>query len=148
MLAEYPDQRARIAADPSLIPPAIEEMLRWWTPVMAFARTAKRDAVIRGRTIAQGDFVLLMYQSANRDEDVFGPTANVFDVARAPNPHLAFGFGEHYCLGANLATLEARVLFEELLVRFPSYELAGEPELTASTLVRGARWMPVVLDPR
>jgi cytochrome P450 len=144
-LAEHPDQRARIAADPTMIPGAVEEMLRWWTPVMAFARTATRDSSIRGRDIAEGDFILLMYQSANRDEDIFGPTANVFDVTRAPDPHLAFGFGEHYCLGANLAMLEARVMFEELLARWPSYELAGRPTPRPSVLMHGLSRLSVRL---
>ncbi|MGZ4144839.1 MAG: cytochrome P450 [Actinomycetota bacterium] len=146
-LAEHPDQRARIVADPSLIGSAVDEMLRWWTPVMAFARTATRDVTIRGRDISEGDFVLLMYQSANRDEEVFGPTASTFDVTRAPNPHVAFGFGEHYCLGANLATLEARALFTELLARWPSYELAAQPIPRPSVLMHGLSSIPVRLAP-
>jgi cytochrome P450 len=100
---------------------------------------------LRGQPVAEGDFLVMLYASANRDEDAFGPTAGEFDVTRAVDAqHLAFGFGEHLCVGAALARLEARVLLEELLARFPDYALAAEPELSRSTLVRGATRMPVV----
>jgi cytochrome P450 len=144
-LIDFPDQRRRLAAAPALLPRAVDEMLRWVTPVMAFARTATADTVIRGQPIAAGDYVVLLYASANRDEEVWGPTAEHFDVARAPEPgHLAFGIGPHACLGANLAELEARVLFEELLARFPDFEAAGTPVQLRSTVMNGIVSMPVV----
>jgi cytochrome P450 len=100
---------------------------------------------LHGRPIAEGDFVVMLYASANRDEAAFGPSAGRFDVTRPVDAqHLAFGFGEHLCLGAALARLEGRVFLEELLARFPHYVLTEEPELSRSTLVRGATGMPVV----
>src|SRR5262249_27005194 len=125
-LIEFPDQRRRLVAEPTLLPRAVQEMLRWVTPITSFARTATADTEIRGQRIAAGDYLVLLYASANRDDEVWGPTADRFDVGRDPAPgHLAFGIGAHACLGANLAELEARLLFEELLVRFPDMELAG-----------------------
>ncbi len=145
-LFEHPDQRRRLARDPSRIPAAVEECLRWVTPIQMFGRTATRDTSVGGQSIAEGDFVVMLYASANRDEAVFGPDAGAFDVARRfDSAHLAFGFGEHLCLGAALARLEARVMLEELLVRHPEYEIAGEPAWTRSTLVRGVSSLPVVL---
>ena len=146
-LMQFPDQRRTLAANSALLPRAVDEMLRWVTPVKTFARTATQDTTIRGQRIAAGDYVVLLYASANRDEEVWGPTADRFDVTRAPDPgHLAFGIGPHSCLGANLATLEARVLFEELLARFPDFEPAGEPEPLHSTLMNGIVRMPVVFS--
>jgi cytochrome P450 len=147
-LARHPDQRAALVADRSLLAGAVEEMLRWVTPIQAFGRTAVVDTEVAGTPVAAGEFVVLLYASANRDEEVFGPTADRFDVSRPPLPtHLAFGFGEHVCIGASLARLESRIFFEELLARYPGYHLAGPPEYTVSTLVRGARAMPVRLSP-
>jgi cytochrome P450 len=144
-LLDFPDQRRRLAARPGLLPSAVEEMLRWVTPVKTFARTATEDTTIRGRRIAAGDYVVLLYASANRDEEAWGPTADRFDVGRRPDPgHLAFGIGPHSCLGANLAALEARVLFEELLARFPDFEAAGEAVPLRSTLMNGFLRLPVV----
>jgi cytochrome P450 len=146
VLGQHPEQRAALAADPSLIAGGVEEMLRWVTPIQAFGRTAVVDTDIADRTVTAGEFVVMMYASANRDETVFGSSAASFDVFRPAVPtHLAFGFGEHLCLGASLARLEARIFFDELLARFPDYALAGEPTYTASTLVNGARTMPVSL---
>jgi cytochrome P450 len=143
-LMEFPDQRRVLVENPDRLPGAVEEMLRWVTPIRSFARTATRDTEIRGQRIAAGDYVLLLYASGNRDEEVFGPTADVFDVARPAEPmHVAFGFGEHFCLGASLARLEARVLFEELLGRFPDFSLAGEIVPLRSTLMNGLVRMPV-----
>jgi cytochrome P450 len=124
-LAENPDQWARLRADRSLLDPAVEEILRWSTAVTHFFRTAVIDTVIGDVPIARGDKVFLSYTSANRDESVFGPTADRFDIGRSPNPQLAFGFGAHFCLGAALARLEVRVLLEELLARFEHLEPAG-----------------------
>lgn len=144
-LLEQPEQKQKLIDDPSLISGAVEEMLRWVTPVKSFARTAVRDCEIRGQRIAAGDYLVMLYASGNRDEEVWGPTAGQFDVTRSTDvTHLAFGFGQHMCLGANLARLEARVLFEELLARCPSFELAGEVERLRSTLINGVVRMPVV----
>lgn len=144
-LAQYPEQRALLAREPARIGAAVEECLRWVTPVQAFGRTATRDTELRGVPITEGDFVVMLYASANRDEDAYGPTAAAFDVTRPVDAqHVAFGFGEHLCIGASLARLEGRVLLEELLTRFPDYAIASEPVLVHSTLVRGATRMPVV----
>jgi cytochrome P450 len=142
-LWEHPDQRAAVAADPALVPGAVEECLRWVTPIQAFGRTATRDTTIGDVAVCRDDFVIMLYASANRDEAAFGPTADRFDVRRPVEPpHLAFGFGEHLCLGAALARMEARVLLTELLARTPEWDVVGEPEWTASTLVRGMRSLP------
>jgi cytochrome P450 len=145
LLMRNPDQRRRLLAERRLLPNAVEEMLRWWTPVQSFTRTATRDTELRGRRIAAGEVLLLLYASANRDEEIWGEDADRFDVARdhATRRHLAFGFGEHLCLGAPLARLEARVLLEELLARFPHFEIAGEPELLHSRLMHGVERLPV-----
>jgi len=145
-LARHPDQQMALAADRSLLAPAVEEMLRWVTPIQAFGRTAVVDVELAGTPVAAGTFLVMLYASANRDEAVFGPDAGRFDVRRRTTPpQLAFGFGEHSCLGASLARLEARVFFEELLARHPRFTLAGAPTYTASTLVNGARTLPVLL---
>jgi cytochrome P450 len=148
VLHHHPDQRADLAGDPSLLPVAVEELLRWVTPIQAFGRTAVVDVELGGETVAAGDFLVMLYASGNRDEAAFGPTAAQLDIRRPVVPtHVAFGFGEHLCLGAALARLEARVFFEELLARYPRYELVGDVEYVRSTLVRGAAHMPVVLAP-
>ena len=145
-LSDNPDQRKRWAADPSLSVAAVEECLRWVTPIQAFARTTTTDVELSGQSVPAGDWLVMMYASANRDEAAFGPDAGHFDIGRAVSQsHLAFGFGEHLCLGASLARLEARVFLDELLARFPDYELVGEPTWTRSTLVRGVRTLPAVL---
>jgi len=146
LLMEHPDQRRRLERDPTLLPNAIEEMLRWWTPVHSFTRTATRDTELRGRAIREGQNLLLLYASANRDEEVWGADADAFDIARdhTHRRHLAFGFGEHLCLGASLARLEARVAFEELLARRPRFEQAGEVERLPSRLMHGVTRLPVV----
>ncbi len=145
-LAEHPDQRAALVADPHGLSAAVEELLRWVTPIQAFCRTATVDLELAGSRVSAGDYLVLLYASGNRDEAVFGPTADVLDVARPATPaHLAFGFGEHLCLGASLARLEARIVFEELLRRYPDYELAGVPELVPSTLTRSLATLPVTL---
>jgi cytochrome P450 len=143
-LAEHPVQRGVLAADPAGTPAAVEECLRWVTPVQAFGRTATSDTQLGGQPIAEGDFVVMLYASANRDEAVFGPTADRFDVTRpVDTTHLAFGFGEHLCLGAALARLETRVMLEELLARQPTYDVVASPTWTRSTLVRGISSLPV-----
>jgi len=144
-LISHPDQRRLLVEDPALIPGAIEEMLRWNSPVVHMARTAVADVEIRGQRIAEGDVVVMLYGSANRDEDVFGSDSEEFKVTRHPNPHIAFGCGEHSCVGAQLARLEATVMFEELLGRFPRLELAGQVDRMRATMVPGVKRMPVRL---
>ncbi len=148
VLHEHPDQRAALAADPSLLPGAVEECLRWVTPVHAFCRTATEDSVVAGTRVSAGDYMCMLYASGNRDERVFGPDAARFDVRRRANPmHLAFGFGEHVCLGASLARLEARIFVGELLSRFPDYAVTGPAERVLSTTVAGIRSLPMLLAP-
>jgi len=148
LLARHAEERNRIVEDRTLLPNAVEEMLRWWTPVRSFARRATRNVTLRGKQVREGDLVLLLYASANRDEEVWGDDSDRFDVGRDHRRlrHLAFGFGEHMCLGAPLARLEARVVFEELLARFPRFELAGEPELLESRLINGLERLPIAVD--
>ncbi len=141
-LIEHPEQRALLQADPALLPTAVEEILRWTSPVLHMTRTATRDTQIRGRAIRAGERVVLWYPSANRDEEVF-PDGDRFDVLRRPNEHLAFGLAEHFCLGAGLARLELRVMFEELLRRLPPLELEGPPERLRSNFLGGYKHMPV-----
>lgn len=144
-LIAHPDQCRLLVGDPALIPGAVEEMLRWNSPVVHMARTAMTDVEIRGQLIQQGDKVVMLYGSANRDEDVFGSDAEEFKATRHPNPHIAFGCGEHSCLGAQLARLEATVMFDELLRRFPKLELVGEVDRVRATMVPGVKRMPVRL---
>jgi cytochrome P450 len=142
-LIEQPQERRRLEADLGLLPVAIEEMLRWCTPVVHFRRTAVREALIGERHIAAGDKVVVFYSSANRDEAIFAEPDR-FDVGRQPNEHLAFGGGgTHYCLGANLARLEIRCLFEQVLTRLPELRLAGPVERLDSNFINGPRRMPV-----
>lgn len=142
-LAEHPEQWKRLVADPGLVPSAVEELLRWVTPVVHFGRTATRDVEIAGQPIAEGEMVVMLYPSANRDESVFGPTATTLDIGRDPNPHMAFGFGEHFCLGAQLARLEARIFFEELLARFSGLSLTGPVRRRRGNLMRGLDALPM-----
>ena len=144
-LIDHPDQHRLLVDDPSLIPGAVEEMLRFNSPVVHMARTANIDVEIRGQRIAEGDVLVMLYQAANRDEDVFGSDSEELKVTRHPNPHIAFGCGEHSCIGAQLARLEATVMFEELLRRFPRLELVGEVDRMRATMVPGVKRMPVRL---
>ena len=144
-LAENPGQWDRLRRDRALVPAAVEEMLRWTTPVISFMRTATRDAELGGQPIQSGDPLLLLYASANRDERQFGAGAGRFDVGRAPNHHVGFGFGAHFCIGAALARIEARVLLEELLDRFETVELAGDVERSHSSVIAGVKRAPLVL---
>lgn len=143
-LLRHPEQKQKLIADSSKIPTAVEEMLRWVTPIQNMARTATRDVELRGQLIEAGDKVLLLYPSANRDSAVFAEPFR-FDVERKPNEHLAFGYGSHFCLGASLARLELRVMFEELLTRLPKLRLATEGPLPMreSNFITGIEEMPV-----
>ena len=141
-LLQNPDQLARLQADMSLMPTAVEEIIRWVVPVKEFMRTAQADTEVRGVPIAKGESVLLSYVSANRDEDVFADPMR-FDVGRDPNRHLSFGHGVHFCLGAALARMEINSFFTELVPRIASIELAGEPELMATTFVGGIKHLPI-----
>lgn len=143
-LIEHPDQRRKLCRDPGLIPTAVEEMLRWVTPIKNMNRTATRDVELRGQKIREGDKVLMLYQSGNRDERVFEDPER-FDVERSPNDHVAFGgYGTHFCLGAPLARLELRIMFEELLRRLPDMEIDGDLPLRPSNFIVGIEHMPVV----
>ncbi len=144
LLLEHPDQLESLRRDESLIPAAVEEMLRYESPLHYFRRTATRDTELRGQKIRAGERVVLYYGAANRDPDVF-PEPERFDVRRSPNPHLSFGFGEHFCLGAALARLEARVFFEELFRAFPRIELTGAPTRQRSNLNNALKSLPVRL---
>ena len=126
---------------------AVEELMRWVSPVIHMARTTTADTEVRGQPIRAGDQVVLLYGPANRDDRVFGETADDLLVTRDPNPHLGFGFGTHFCLGAALARLEARVLYDELLDRFNEWRVVGPPEALHSTMIRGIKHLPVVLGP-
>jgi cytochrome P450 family 142 subfamily A polypeptide 1 len=147
-LLAHTDQLALLRDDPSLLPDAVEEFIRWVTPILNMRRTATVDVELHGRTIAAGDQVLLMYGSANRDEAHF-TDPDSFNVRRHPNPHISFGFGPHFCLGASLARLEIRVMFEELLRRIPDIRLApgAVVERTPSSFIRGIVRMPVEFTP-
>jgi cytochrome P450 len=142
-------QWEKLCADPSLLPNAVEEMLRFVSPIQNFVRRVQHDTELAGKPLRAGEYVAMFYGSANRDESVFGSEADRFDVMRpSADRHLAFGFGEHFCLGASLARLEARVMFEELIARGPGFALAGPVRRMASTLVNGVAEMPMVFEAR
>lgn len=147
-LLEHPGQLARLQADPGLLPVAVEEMLRWVTPIKDMVRTTTRDVEVRGERIPAGAEVMLLYPSANRDESVFDHP-DTFDAARGANPHLAFGFGAHFCLGNQLARLELRVMFEQLFERLPDLGLARPGPLShrPSNFISGLESMPVTFTP-
>ncbi|UQA61827.1 cytochrome P450 [Polyangium aurulentum] len=141
-LIEHPEERRRLAEDRSLIPSAVEEMLRFTPPAMHMRRTATRDTELGGQRIAEGDKVVVWFVSANRDEEVFADPHR-FDVRRTPNEHTTFGRGPHFCLGAALARLEARVVFEEILRRLPPMALAGPVVRMRSNWLMALEQMPV-----
>jgi cytochrome P450 len=146
-LIDHPAQRAKLETDPSLLPTAVEELLRYVSPVITFLRTATKDTELRGVPVQKGDRVAMFYPSANRDEAHFIDPDRV-DLSRNPNPHLAFGGGgTHFCLGANLARVEAAALVAEVLSRMKNLELAGPVERMPSTLINGIHSMPVQFTP-
>jgi cytochrome P450 family 142 subfamily A polypeptide 1 len=147
LLIEHPDQRRRLRDDPSLLDSAVEEMVRLVSPVHSFSRTVLQDTELRGKAIAKGQRVLMIYPSANRDADFYGPDAGEFKIDRGA-PHLGFGIGSHFCLGANLARMEMRVVFSELMRRLPDMQYAaGGPVLRNSALVRTCAEMRVRYTP-
>jgi len=141
-LLEHPDAQDHLRADPALMPAAIEEMLRWWTPVMTFRRTATSGCELSRQRIREGDKVVVSFTSANRDEAVFADSGR-FNIYRHPNPHLAFGHGPHFCLGAHLARTQMRALFDEVLTRTSALIYAGEPSYLRSNFQRGVKRLPV-----
>jgi cytochrome P450 len=143
-LCEHPEQFDRLRRDPSLLPQAIEEILRWVSPVMQFRRTALRDTKIGDQPIRKGEKVVMYYGAANRDPRVF-EDPEVFDITRKPNPHLAFGTGTHFCMGSHIARLEMRVTLEEFLRRFPNVRLTGPPERLESNFISGIKRLPISL---
>jgi len=147
-LLSHPDQLARLAADRSTIPLAVEEMLRWVSPLKNMARTMTRDVELHGQTLRKGQKLLLLYPSANRDETVFADPES-FDSGRTPNDHMAFGFGSHFCLGNRLARMELNVMFDRLLDRLPDLALvdADEPERRPANFASGYMSMPVTFTP-
>jgi cholest-4-en-3-one 26-monooxygenase len=147
-LMEHPEQRQKLIDDPSLIDSAVEEILRWGTPVMSFRRTATQDTEVGGQAIKEGDKVVVWYISANRDETVFeNPYA--FDITRTPNAHVSFGSGgPHFCLGANLARMEMRIMYEEILRRLPDMQVAGPVERLRSHFINGIKHLPVSFTPK
>jgi cholest-4-en-3-one 26-monooxygenase len=145
-LLDHPDQLRRLAADPALVPQAVEEFVRFDPAVHYFRRTVTADTEIRGRKIAKGQKVVMWYPSANRDEEIF-TEPDRFDVGRKNNPHLAFGIGEHFCLGANLARLELVVIFQEMLKRLKNPRLAAPPRRLRSNFINGVKEMRIAFDP-
>jgi cytochrome P450 len=141
-LAERPAELAKVRANPSLIPGLVDESIRWTTPVRHFMRSAAADTELRGQAIAKGEWLMLCYPSGNRDEEVFEAPME-FRVDRSPNRHLAFGYGAHLCLGQHLAKMEMRILWEELLPRLKSVELAGEARLSEANFVNGPKTLPI-----
>ena len=142
-LLDHPTEYQRLRENPGLLDSAIEEMLRWTSPLIHFVRHLSEDAEVGGVRIPKGDRVVLFYPSANRDESIF-PDPYRFDITRSPNDHLAFGgFGEHYCLGANLARMELRVAFRHLLSRLPRIEQDGPIKRTRNILIGGISHLPV-----
>jgi cytochrome P450 len=146
-LLERPGQLHDLQEDPSLLSTAVDEFVRWASPITSEARTVTRETELGGRPLAEGDRVVMWSPSCNRDEAQFDDPFR-FDIRRQPNRHLAFAYGEHYCLGVHLARLTLKVEFEELLGRFRSFELAGEPVRVRSNFVGGLKHLPVVLAPR
>jgi cholest-4-en-3-one 26-monooxygenase len=146
-IIDNPDQAERLRQDPELWPTAVEEMLRWGTSIHNFRRTTTTDTELHGVPIPAGDKVVIYYMSANRDEDVFEDPFR-FDITRDPNNHIAFGGGgPHFCLGAQLARLEIRMLFEEMAIRYPRLEALGPPDRLRSNFIGGIKHLPVRLHP-
>ncbi len=144
-LATQPGLLERLQSDMSLLPAFIDESIRWASPVKNFMRSAAEDVEIRGRTIRKGDWLMLCYASANRDEETI-EAPFTFNIDRKPNKHIAFGFGPHLCLGQHLAKMEIRILFEELLPMLKSVKLAGEPSMVESYFINGLKKLPIEFE--
>jgi cytochrome P450 family 142 subfamily A polypeptide 1 len=147
VFADHPDQWNLLADSPELVPGAVEELIRWVTPLSNFFRTAVEDTTVGGYPVAKDDRLILLYPSANRDEQVFDDPFR-FDVTRPSNPHLAFGHGTHFCLGANLARFELQILFAELTRRFQAPEVISEPVIEANIFARAVSSFNVRLSER
>jgi cholest-4-en-3-one 26-monooxygenase len=145
-LLEHREQWERLLRQPKLAGTAVDEIVRWVSPVLHFRRTASQDTLLGGVEIGAGEKVVVWYPSANRDEAVF-PDGERFDVGRDPNPHLGFGVGEHFCLGSHLARLEMRILLEELIRQIPDVELAGAPRRLRSNFIHGIKELPIRFTP-
>ena len=147
-LCDHPDERRKWAADfEGVAPTAVEEIVRWASPVIHFRRTCTQDTELGGQKLRAGEKIVLWYNSANRDEAVFADPYR-FDVTRAPNEHVGFGGpGAHHCLGANLARREITVVFRELFRRLPDLEITGEPEMLRSNFIHGIKRMPCAFTP-
>ena len=141
-LVEHPEQFEQVRKDPSLVRSTVEEILRWTTSVNYMKRTAAEDVVVNGQKIRKGEALVLFYASANRDEDVFENPFE-FDITRKPNPHLAFGYGEHFCMGAHFARRSMAAIINQLIRRVEGWELAGEPEWIKTSFVVGLQHLPV-----
>jgi cytochrome P450 len=146
LLMEHPDQLQMLVDDPSLIPQAIEECLRFAPAVIQFRRTAMEDIELRGQQIKKGDKVVMYYASANRDEDIF-PDSDKFDILRKNNDHRAFGIGEHFCLGAHLARLELNAIFHEIITRLHKPRFAGPVKRLRSNFINGVKEMRIEFEP-
>ncbi len=146
-LAQHPQSWTDLVRQPNDIPVAVEELLRWTTPVTGFCRTATVDTELGGQAVAAGEALQLLYAAANRDEVVFGATAHTLDLRRNPNPQLAFGFGTHFCIGAALARMEGRIVLEELAARVERFECTGPVQRLVSTVISGTTKAPMVLHP-
>ena len=141
-LTMHPEAQRRLRSDPGLVPSAVEEMLRWWTPVMHFRRTATIDTDLAGTKVRAGDKVVVWFSSANRDPEVF-PDPDAFDPARSPNDHLSFGHGPHFCLGAHLARVQMRAMFAAVVDLLGEVEPAGDPVRLRSNFQNGIKSLPV-----
>ncbi len=146
-LLDHPETMQRLVDDPELMPGAVEEILRWQPPIHHFRRTATTDVELGGKTIAEGDKVIMWYAGSNRDPSVFDHP-HTFDIDRSPNPQQSFGIGEHFCLGANLARLSLRLVFNELLATIENIELAAPPRRLHSNLINGIKEMQIRYDVR
>jgi cholest-4-en-3-one 26-monooxygenase len=146
---ETPGQWERLCRDRALVPTAVEEILRYVSPVAHMRRTVTDEVEFQGHRLGRGERIVMWYPAANRDEAVFGPTAETFDITRTPNDHMAFGAGgPHFCLGAWLARLELRLMLEELTVSLPDIHVSGEPVWARSNIILGPLHLPVEFTPR
>jgi cytochrome P450 len=147
-ISRFPEQFARLRAQPELVPSAISEFVRWQTPVIHMRRTALADAELGGKQIRKGDKVVIWYISGNRDDDVIERADEVVIDRKRPREHMSFGFGIHRCVGNRLAELQLRVIWEEIMRRFPDIQLMGEPTRVASSFIKGYERLPVLIPAR